>query len=437
MAAKRFVWWWLTAVVGLLTLTALANFSVDPYGIYGWINIAGLNQDKTQAVDQSRMAKVYLVDHARPATLLIGSSRVEAGLDPESPAWPQDLRPVFNLGIPGSDPYTQLRYLQDALATTRPKLVVIGTDFIESLTSSANLAAASHIRGSLDFEERLRVTASGAPNGGLRLARARDIASTLLSLSALGDSISTLLSQRDVTSRKLTALGFNTAANYQGLVQTEGEYSLFVAKDREKIAEIIPLPKHPQLDVGPIGQSIAEALAHGSRVIVVITPGHADELEIYRQAGIMHLYDAWLRRLTETVAAAGDGKVELWNFAGLTPYTVEKIPNQGDTHTQLSWFWETNHFKPALGNLIISRILGQGPEGFGEQLTLTTLPRVQAELRAQQQQYVETHPAGVTRISQLLAERMDHVCQPDPALCPRTVADANQRSIDTQPHQDQ
>jgi hypothetical protein len=32
---------------------------------------------------------------------------------------------------------------------------------------------------------------------------------------------------------------------------------------------------------------------------------------------------------------------------------------------------------------------------------------------------------------------MDHVCQPDPALCPRTVADANQRSIDTQPHQDQ
>jgi hypothetical protein len=427
MAAKRFVWLYIIGVLGLMTFTALVNVFVDPYGIYGWVDVAGFNRNKTQAVDESRMVKVYLLDRVHPAALLIGSSRVEAGIDPASPVWPQDLRPVFNLGIPGTDPYAQLRFLQDGLASTRPRMVVIGTDFVEALTSKADLAASLQMRGSFDFEKRLRVTEHGTPNGGMWLARTRDIAKTLISLSALGDSIATVFSQQDLTHRKLTALGFNTAANFYDLVRTEGEHSLFVAKDRQRIAEVVPLPTQPQFDLQPIGDAIQEARAHGAQVIVMITPGHADELEIYRQARVLDLYEAWLQRLTELVTVAGEGKVTLWNFAGLTPYTTEAVPKRGDTRTELSWFWETDHFKPALGNLIISRILGQGPAGFGDQLTLDTVPRALAELHEQLRQYEETHPAGVERVSQLIAERLDSVCHDDPALCSRIVADADPR----------
>ena len=65
------------------------------------------NQKKTQAVDESRLAKPYMVERVQPTTLLLGSSRVEVGFDPNSAGWPASMRPVFNLGMPGSGPYEQ------------------------------------------------------------------------------------------------------------------------------------------------------------------------------------------------------------------------------------------------------------------------------------------------------------------------------------------
>jgi hypothetical protein len=103
------------------------------------------------------------------------------------------------------------------------------------------------------------------------------------------------------------------------------------------------------------------------------------------------------------------------------------VPKRGDTGTQLTWFWETDHFKPLLGNLIISRIFGQGPPGFGDQLTLATIRDRLAELHKQQRQYEETNPAGVERVSRLIAERVARVCHEEPSLCSRVVADAEQR----------
>jgi len=417
MAGRRYFWLWLAGLLAILTLAAAVNLIVDPYGVYGLVRIAGVNEDKTSAVAQARLAKHYLVERVQPATLLIGSSRVEAGLDPESNAWPQDLRPVFNMGSAGTGPYSQLRLLQDSLAATQPRLVVLGTDFIESLTADADLAASSSARGSLDFEQRLRVTKSGAPNGRIWLAQMQDVGSTLFSLSALGDSIATLLTQGSSKYSKFTPLGRHTLTEFNYLVQTEGEYSLFLAKDRFKVAQVVPMREHYQFGLAPLAQAITEALQHSAQVIVVITPGHADELEIYRQAGVMDVYEEWRQRLTEIVATAGGNKVALWDFAGLTPYTTETLPGRGDTKSQLSWFWETNHFKEALGDLIISRILGHGPQEFGDQLTLSTLPHSRAVLRKQQYQYVKAHPAAVERVSGLIAERVDRVCKDDPSRC--------------------
>jgi hypothetical protein len=417
MTGRRFFWLWLAGSLAILTLAAAVNLIVDPYGVYGLVRIVGVNDDKTAAVAQSRMAKHYLVERVHPATLLIGSSRVEAGLDPESDAWPQDLRPVFNMGSAGTGPHSQLRLLQDSLAAAQPRLVVIGTDFIESLTADADLAASSSARGSLDFEQRPRVTKSGAPNDRVWLAQMQDVGSTLFSLSAIGDSIATLLTQRSSKYSKFTPLGRHTLTEFNYLVQTEGEYSLFLAKDRFKVAQVVPMREHYQFAFAPLAQAIAEALRHGAQVIVVITPGHADELEIYRQAGVMSVYEEWRQRLTEIVTDAGGGKVALWDFAGLTPYTTETVPGRGDTKSQLSWFWETNHFKEALGDLMISRILGHGPQGFGDQLTLITLPRARAELRKQQYQYVKAQPAAVARVSSLIAERLDRVCKDDAPRC--------------------
>jgi hypothetical protein len=383
---RRFVGLFCGGVLGLLALTAAVNLIVDPYGIYAWVNIAGFNQDKTQASKRSSMVKHYAVERVRPATILIGTSRFEVGLDPESAAWPRDLRPVFNLAAVGTSPYSMRRMLQDALAVSQPKLVIIGTSFIESLNRITASAKYSGPRGPFDWERRLRVSDNGDPNPRIWNAQLEDTASTLLSLDALGDSIATVYKQGNPAFGKLTPLGLSTVAEFTSLVRTEGEFSLFADKDREKIARVVPLPANLTFDLDSIGQAVTIALRHGAQPIVVITPGHADELEIYRQAGVMDIYEAWREALTRIVTSSGTRKVAIWDFAGLTSYTSEAVPSPGDTTTQLRWFWETNHFKPALGDLIITRILGGGPADFGELVTPTTLTGLQAKMQEAQRQ---------------------------------------------------
>ena len=300
MAPRRFVWTWLVGALGMLALVALINVIVDPYDIYGWVSIAGFNSNKTQAIAKSRMTKPYLIERTHPATLLLGSSRVEAGFNPESTAWPETLRPVLNLGLPGAGPYGQFRILQDALATTRPKLVFMGISFAEAqIAPTHNVpGAAKPAVGSVaaEFEGRLRVAESGAANPGFRFARMKDLARTLLSLNALGDSILTMLNQNAADRSRLTSLGFNTAADFRELVRTDGENSLFVAKDREKIAELLQWSAEPHLDT--------ESRGSGNRVGTTTRCGscRGDRASICRRNG--DLSPSWrdpaLRQLAQT-----------------------------------------------------------------------------------------------------------------------------------------
>ena len=49
IAPSSFVWRWLLAVLGMLTLVALVNIIVDPYEIYGWVSIEGFNRNKNSS----------------------------------------------------------------------------------------------------------------------------------------------------------------------------------------------------------------------------------------------------------------------------------------------------------------------------------------------------------------------------------------------------
>jgi hypothetical protein len=412
IAPSSFVWRWLLAVLGMLTLVALVNIIVDPYEIYGWVSIEGFNRNKTQAIAESRMIKPYLIEQVHPSTLLLGSSRIEVGFDPESAAWPTALRPVLNLGLPGSGPHGQFRILQDALATTHPNLIFMGISFADAqLAPIRNTTAPANATATTEFEARLRVAEDGTQNPSFRSARIKDFSTTLLTLSALSDSILTVLNQHVTNRSRLTSLGFNTAADFRDLVRTDGENRLFVAKDREKIADLIPWAAEPRLDIESVARAITLAQQHADEVVVVIAPVQADEMEIYQQAGIIKLYDDWRRQISDIVAAAArSGKVSLWDFSVPSQYTTEALPPPGDRTTQLRWFWETNHFKPALGDLVIARIFGDGPSDFGTRITPETLPGEQAAQNALLRQFEKTHPEDVQRVAELYAAELQKAC---------------------------
>ena len=415
MPMTRFLRVWAICLVGFALATVCLTVGVDPYGILGTPRIPGLTADKPAAADWPRLTKSYMVERVQPATILLGSSNVDVGIDPDSPAWPAASRPVFNLAIDGAGPQTQFEYLQHALVTTSPKLVLVGVSFEDALSyppdPARRLSADNAAQWS--YEERLRTRPNGEPNPDYGLARLKDLAFATLSLKAVRDSILTLVDQGDRFATYQTAHGQNDGGKFLRWAVSEGQYSLFLDKDRQKTREFARWRRQPMTEVAPVGDLIRLAQRHGVRVIVFIIPSHAEELEIWRQLGMTPFYQAWKADLAGVVEAAetADNPVPLWDFSGFPEYTTEKVPAPGDLSTTLKWIWEPIHFRPQLGTLMVERMVdGTGPEGLGARLTTADLPgRLQAYAEAQSA-WVAEHPADVARIADVVAAAIKSVC---------------------------
>ena len=108
---------WLIGVLVLVAATGAINALVDPYLVFGAPRIVGFNAVKPETKTHTQLAKDYLVARVRPAGVLLGNSKVDIGLDPNSPNWPEDARPAFNYGVPGGG-------LDDAIANLRRAIAV-------------------------------------------------------------------------------------------------------------------------------------------------------------------------------------------------------------------------------------------------------------------------------------------------------------------------
>jgi hypothetical protein len=148
----------------------------------------------------------------------------------------------------------------------------------------------------------------------------------------------------------------------------------------------------------------------------VIIPTYVDQMETRRQTGIGPAFDTWKRRVVEIAdgAAHVQGHVTLWDFGGFSRYTTEQLPDQGDRATRLEWFWEAIHFQPALGDLVVERLMGKGPDDFGTKLTQANLDADIEAYHAAQATWEADHPKDVARITRFIAEAY---CTDNPAAC--------------------
>src|SRR5689334_9919350 len=142
-SCRRFCVTWLFGVVLLVAVIAAFNALVDPYHVIGTPRLAGLNAAKPEAVTHTQLAKDYLIGRIKPAGLLLGTSKVDLGIDPRSPFWPEDARPAFNYGVPGSSIHGALANLHRAVAlgTVHRALVVLEFDDFMKLPSTDKAAA--------------------------------------------------------------------------------------------------------------------------------------------------------------------------------------------------------------------------------------------------------------------------------------------------------
>jgi hypothetical protein len=417
---------WLLSMLGLAAIVLAITVGIDPYGVIGTPTIRGFNADKVAAADRPRLTKPLMVERRDWKTLILGASNTDVGMNPESGAWPEPLRPVFNYAIDGGDPVAQLRFLQHALVTIHPKLILVAIELEDAMRgppSSIKLspAAEAAAAAAYGFEDRMRVLRDGTPNPAYPLNRLKDTVFATFSLQALEDSVLTVLRQNDPERTHETAQGQNSAGNFARWLRTEGSYALVMDKDHERTPKLLAWAAQGGLTTtAPLGDIVRLGHAHGAEVIVFIMPSYVDQLEVLRQTGLTPLFDRWKMDVARTLETADPAEppVPLWDFTGISPYTTELLPGPGDLKHPLRWFWEPIHFRTALGDVMVRRMLGGGGE-WGDLVTTQNLPARAAAEAEKQREWAAAHPADVARLAAVIDAAARSVCGGPLANCPK------------------
>lgn len=378
-----------TAVVAFSILVAAFNRAMDPYLLFHTPREAGLNARKPASDEQQYLIKAYEVLRQRPRTLILGSSNIALGLTAQSSVWPEERRPVYNLGLTNSSTSIAYRYLQHVTAQQHVGMVVLGLEFRDFLASSRKSNAKN-------YESRLYVDRDGIKNRDADHQRLYDLLFATLSLDASEDSINTLAGNVAKDSSDIVD-GDWTYRLYRHLTSKLGSYPLMILGDYDYsyyYHDAEPDP-HVMEDVRKLLQLCHDQMID---VVVVLDPSHADELELFDLAGKWRQLESWKRDLTALVAQyAHDSlnRMELWDFYEYGRYSTESIPTD---RISLRWFWTLSHYRSAVGDIMLRRVFGSDEEDFGQKLTPQNIESRLAKVRLQQQRYRLLQPQDAERI---------------------------------------
>jgi hypothetical protein len=393
----KFLVTWAVTLLAIIMIVASVNVIVDPYDLFGSPRIAGINVLKPAIKNHAALTKVYQVERAHPTTVVLGTSRVYVGINSKSLQWPASFQPVYNYGLPGTTMgRSLLRELREAWSTGHIRHVVAFLDV------PAFFIPDPPARGEAD-ELRLRYLDDGTPNGAVRLQRWRDEFLSVFTVAALIDSVQTILAQGGGDHvLNLREDGTSTNADFAEAARVEGLNSVFAQKD---VYDLVAVPEFqrtlahwqgpmPNMDI--IQQMIRFCVAHDLTLTMILGSSHADQMEMFRRAGLWPRVEQIKTDLATLVAAVHSGTITAWDFVEYDRYTTEHVPPPGDMRSKIAFFWEPMHFRHALGDLMLQRVFHGTPADFGAPLTLATVAARNQAVRDQQRAYVGWRPACET-----------------------------------------
>lgn len=354
--------------LGLLA-AAVAGFDavMDPYMVLGTPPIAHLNTFKRATEDRPWLVKPYLFRRIMPQTLILGSSKVEVGLDPASPMLPGDAGRVFNLGVLGASPAQIFTMFEEAVAAAPIHRGLVVLDLIEFMRVPEPAAAGEPPFRFLPDGERER----------------EELLSALLSRDALRDAVLTLATQGRSYPTGLTADGLMLDGNFRRAAEAEGPAALFDHKRPQSLRafrkmrdRLAAAPTTPIPDIDGLRRMIALSRARHITLDIAIAPVHAEVLRIITLAGLWPRYEAAKRALADVIAAEAGETVPLWDFMGLDAFSTE--PAGGRRGAEDAWFWEPSHFRRTLGEKLLGTIY-RGGTGYGRRLTVDGMEDALAE----------------------------------------------------------
>jgi hypothetical protein len=367
----RFIGHFFAGLVSLMALVGAINYLIDPFDLWGAPLIAGVNTAKS--FGNIVFLKPLQVEVRHPRTVVLGTSRVQFGIDPRD--FPPDER-AYNFGIPAAKLDELKAYAEHILAHTQTNKLVIGLDFFafndtdrgESsyrkviLGDAALLRAAPVVLFSQAALERSRHTLADS-----RKKRVGNDRGDGFSLFSMG-------SGRDAKTEFLAMVARFVANDY-----IYGDYRSFARSMRDYRA------------------LLTAARARGVTVVSYISPVHAAFLEAIDCMGLWPTFKAWERELAQV---SQEFNVPLWDFAGYNEITTTPLKDGFRTH------FDGSHFRPEIGRLVIARIYGEGePSTFGIRVDPGNIEAHLAEMEAARERYRVSNAADVADVAATVAAK--------------------------------
>jgi hypothetical protein len=426
------------AGVGLVSF----NIVVDPFRIFDLVSIAGLNEQRTQVSTRSRMAKAVRTCVVDATSVVMGTSRVEVGVNPEHPGWHNPGR-VYSLALAGmgiDEIEKTFRHLVHA--SPHLKEVAIGIDF---LMFNANREAVVFGTEVGDFDPKRLLLHRDQDCWQTYARTVVDVAGPRAlpyALRTIGtqmpepgtpdfkmDTIGAWIAQYDhngyrgryfdAVLARVEKVGFRALLD-GGKGNAAGQESAYVRKIWRPLPEeryCMTAPGQPgTLDV--FGDLLDVAQQSGVRVHIFINPIHARMLIALREAGLWPIYEDWKRGLVrvndEVAQKNGREPLPIWDFSGFNTVTTERVPELGDLKTPMLYWWEPSHHRAAAGTLTLDRVLGyrdpggrKVPDDYGVLLTSRSIEGWIEGTRAAALAYMRDQPHEYAIVKAAVDKVMD------------------------------
>lgn len=396
--ATNYIRTFVIACFACVAVVTGVNYAVDPFSVFGTPRITGFNANKVDFLEHLRMTNVYTVERVKPKCIILGTSRAGRGLSPDHPALAGTQ--CYNMALPGISLYEMRRYFQHAQAIQPLKQAILALDFREFNTAPDRSGAFA--------EARLAVDRDGIAQFNLFSAYLPDLADVLLSTNALLSSLQTV--------RQQSWVSINLATNgyWQSLTDNYDHAAAFNAYTRNDFRRFEEFAHGDAIfsqNADDLRALLRTAYQSNIQVSLLISPSHAWHWETLHQSGLWPRFEEMKRMIVtinhEEATRAGKAEYQVWDFTGAVRPSFEQVP-AGNKQKAMHWYWEPVHYKRALGDAVLSRVLSdQTPTdpdlaGFGTQITPANLEEHLYHLRTLQKQYEETHPEDVARIRGLM-----------------------------------
>ena len=369
------------------------NVIVDAQGFYKVFSHEKLNQVKTTANSLGRFPNGANLYFHQFDTLLVGTSRVQSGMDPRMEAL--EGKRVYNTSIGDTDMLEIVAVLNYILEHQEEVTeIYFGLDFHPF---SVNRPYHAEYEGSFFNPENNFYSVLLKDNFTKR---------------SIGDSLRTLKANLKGRFDRYWVNGHyhsNAPIDYKANIENILNY--YMGKKA-----MFGCFKYDDGKYDALVEVMKKFAEKGIQLNLFISPQHAKNLLMLEYTNLFDEYYNWMRDMTkmaDELAQIAPGKVKLWNFSGFNFITNEKVSHD---MTPMEYYYETSHYKVNVGEMMVRVMQDDKPiQDFGEPVTGENIEAIIANIQQGKIAYMERETEEVADLYRLYigtqAERNSLNCQ--------------------------